>query len=90
MLNTAFIASIRETAKKYNTTIKTAIKSPHEEKGLQVVDAVCWAMYQKLELNDESYYQLIQPLIREKMVLKLNEKPHTHGTPFGDRDRATP
>jgi hypothetical protein len=81
MLNTAFVASLWETAKKHQLRIKALIKSPHEEKGLQVVDAICWAMYQKWELYDASFYQIIQDLIKAEMDFEITEKPHMYGTP---------
>jgi two-component SAPR family response regulator len=69
MLNTSFITCVRENAKNAHLTMKVSIKPPHEEKGLQVVDVLCRAIYQKYENNNDQYYQIIQPLI-----LDINEK----------------
>jgi len=49
--------------------ISIQIKAPHEEKCLQVVDFVCWALFRKREHNDESYANIIKSKIVEESPL---------------------
>lgn len=79
------IASKRETNKFLNENFRTylhsqirlnhkldieiLIKTPSQEKGLQVVDFVCWAIFRKLEHHDSSYYDLIKQKIVEENLL---------------------
>ncbi len=83
--NVIFIASKRETNKflnenfssylnhkvvnAHNVKFTVAIKTPAEEKSLQVVDFVSWAIFRKYEFNDESYYDLIKEKIMEENPL---------------------
>lgn len=74
-----FIASRRETNKSLNANFKSdllqrsgdkiklvvEIKSPQEEKGLQVVDCISWAAFAKYEHGDESYFTKIKELVVE-------------------------
>ena len=80
-----FIASKRETNKflnqnfqnylnqqvknRHKTSIEILIRSPHEEKALQVVDFVSWAIFRKYEYGDEGYYNLIKSKIIEENPL---------------------
>ena len=79
-----FIASRRETSKLLNHnflgylkrniaskpfTLDFHIKTPLQEKWLQIVDFCCWAIFQKYEKQEESYYDLIKPLIIEEKWL---------------------
>jgi len=50
---------------KHKINLKPEIKTPSEEKGLQVVDFISWAIFQKYENNEESYYNTIKDLIVE-------------------------
>ena len=81
MLNSAFVACLREIAKKKTINIKISIKPPHEEKGLQIADVVCWSTYQKYELQNEHFYDIITPLIKEEVFFSSKEKPYMHATP---------
>lgn len=45
------------------------IKSPQEEKGLQVVDLACWSIFRKYEHRDDSYYNKIKNIIIEESPL---------------------
>lgn len=45
------------------------IKTPAEEKSLQAVDFVSWAIFRKYELGDYSYYNLIKAKIIEESPL---------------------
>lgn len=80
--NIILIASKRETNKYLNTNFKEylkkniedkhgikisiEIKTPAEEKILQVVDFVSWAIYRRYEKNDNNYYQIIKNKIVEE------------------------
>ena len=73
------IASRRETNKFLNENFKNYlmqqtsgrldftvdIKTPSEEKGLQVVDFISWAVFRRYEHGDESYFEIIKKLIIE-------------------------
>ncbi len=45
------------------------IKTPYEEKVLQVVDFVSWAIFRKYEFQDDTYYQLFKRKIFEERGL---------------------
>lgn len=80
-----FIASRRETSKFLNLNfvnylknqslnnhkldIDIKIKTPFEEKGLQAVDLISWAIFRKYEYGDESYYNIIREIIIEENPL---------------------
>ena len=49
--------------------IKIEIKSPHQEKCLQIADVVCWAIFRKYEIGDVIYYNLIKNKIIEENPL---------------------
>lgn len=49
--------------------IQINIKTPSEEKILQVVDFISWSIYRKYEFNDASYYELIKNKIFEENPL---------------------
>ncbi|MFA6160058.1 MAG: DUF3800 domain-containing protein [Parcubacteria group bacterium] len=79
------IASRRETNKFLNINFKNYLKNqvknnhkvninievkiPSGEKCLQAVDFICWAIYQKRERGDESYYNIIKQKIVEESPL---------------------
>ena len=79
------IASRRETNKFLNENFKNYLKNqvrnnhkidinievkvPSSEKCLQAVDFICWAIYQKREAGDESYYNIIKQKIVEESPL---------------------
>ena len=83
--NVILIASKRETNKFLNDNfsdylnkqVKDAhgvkltikIKTPSEEKGLQAVDFISWAIFRKYEYKDAGYYNLIKNKIIEENVL---------------------
>ena len=54
---------------EHNIELTVEIKTPADEKSLQVVDFVCWAIYRKYEYGDESYYNLIKEKIKEENAL---------------------
>jgi len=57
------------TEKHNGIEIEISIKTPSEEKGLQIADFVSWAAFRKYESDDESYYNLTKNLIVEDAVL---------------------
>lgn len=79
------VASKRETNKYLNENFKTylnkqvknhhkveievVIKTPSEEKSLQVVDFVSWAIFRKYEYGDKNYYNIIRSKIMEENPL---------------------
>jgi hypothetical protein len=79
------IASKRETNKFLNENFKmylegqlenthkikinVEIKSPHEEKCLQVIDFICWSIFRWREHGDESYRNIIKKKIVEESPL---------------------
>jgi hypothetical protein len=80
-----FIASRRETSKFLNLNfinylkdqslsnhkldIEIKIKTPFEEKGLQAVDFLSWAIFRKYEYKDDGYYDTIKRIIIEENPL---------------------
>lgn len=72
-----FVASRRETNKNLNENfvsylksqnenkldIEFIIKTPYQEKGLQVVDVLSYAIYQKYENRNSDFYNIIKRLI---------------------------
>ena len=49
--------------------VKVHIRTPFEEKSLQVVDFVSWAIFRKYQYKDDSYYNLIKNKIAEENPL---------------------
>ncbi|HBU69500.1 MAG TPA: hypothetical protein DEE98_03850 [Elusimicrobia bacterium] len=83
--NITLIASKRETNKFLNENFKEylnkqinsnhqrmisiEIRTPSQEKCLQIVDFVCWAVFRKIEKKDDSYYKIISDKVREEKSL---------------------
>lgn len=59
----------RQVKLNHNERITIEIKTPSEEKCLQVVDFVCWAIFRKRQWNDNSYYELIKAKVVEENPL---------------------
>lgn len=53
----------------HNCKMKVSIKTPYEEKCLQVVDFVSWSIFRKYEKGDDSYYNIIKKMIIEENPL---------------------
>lgn len=51
------------------TEFKVEIKTPAEEKCLQAADIASWAIFRKYEYGDDSYYQMLKPIIAEENIL---------------------
>lgn len=80
--NIILVASKRETNKYLNLNFKdylkdvvknnhkldidVQIKTPSEEKSLQVVDFISWSIFRKYEFNDTDYYKIIKNIIVEE------------------------
>ena len=80
-----FIASRRETSRFLNLNfqnylesqtknnhklpITVKIKTPSEERCLQAVDFLSWAIFRKYEYNDDSYYNMLKKIIIEENPL---------------------
>ena len=58
-----------QTALNYEKGITVEIKTPSEEKALQAVDCVSWAIFRKLEFGDDTYYNTIKGKIVEENPL---------------------
>ncbi|MCX5718320.1 MAG: DUF3800 domain-containing protein [Nitrospirae bacterium] len=54
---------------RHKAKIEVLIRSPHEEKSLQAVDFVSWAIFRKYEYGDDSYYNSIKNKIVEENPL---------------------
>ena len=59
----------RQVTNMHNIKFTIDIKTPAEEKSLQVVDFVSWAIFRKYEYGDKSYYDLIKEKIMEENPL---------------------
>lgn len=53
-------------SKNHALDLEIQIKTPPEEKSLQAVDFVSWAIFRKYQHKDESYYKLIKKIIFEE------------------------
>ncbi|MDO8592683.1 MAG: DUF3800 domain-containing protein [bacterium] len=53
----------------HKINLSVEIKTPYEEKSLQAVDFVSWAIFRKYQSGDESYYNLIKQKIAEENPL---------------------
>jgi hypothetical protein len=71
-LNQNFCNYLENSSKKsHNTNIKIEIKTPHEEKCLQVVDLLSWSIFRKVEHSDDSYYEILKSkLVEENSLFK--------------------
>lgn len=56
---------INQVGENHKLSINIQIRTPQEEKCLQVADFASWAIYRKIQYNDESYYNLIKQKIVE-------------------------
>jgi Protein of unknown function (DUF3800) len=62
-----YLESNAERNHKLKLTVE--IKTPHQEKGLQAVDFVSWAIFRNHEYGDATYYDLIKSKITEESSL---------------------
>lgn len=69
-LNQNFTAYLKTKVRNnHKLDIDVEIKSPTQEKSLQVVDMLSWSVFRKYEHGDESYYNIIKPDIIEENSL---------------------
>ena len=69
-LNENFRSYLREQMKNsHRLDLHIEIKTPAEEKSLQAVDFISWAIFRRLEYGDDVYYNLIRPRIIEENPL---------------------
>ena len=59
----------RQITNNHQRVINIKIKTPAEDKCLQVVDFVCWSMFRKYERSDDGYYNIIKSKIIEESPL---------------------
>lgn len=66
-LNENFSSYLQTQLKKnHKLIVATQIRSPQEEKSLQIADFICWALFRKYERGDVLYYDLIKSKIVEE------------------------
>lgn len=53
----------------HSRTFNVEIKTPTQEKCLQVADIASWSIFRKYEYGDGSYYQILKPIIVEENAL---------------------
>ena len=58
-----------QVAGNHKLTVSINIKTPQQEKCLQVVDFICWALFRKHEHRDESYSNIIKGKVVEESPL---------------------
>jgi len=69
-LNDNFTFYLKNQAKlNHNILIDVAIKTPAEEKALQVVDFVSWSLFKKYESQNTEYYGIFKKLVVEENML---------------------
>jgi hypothetical protein len=54
---------------QHKTALTVEIRSPAEDRCLQVADFVCWSLFRKREYGDESYYNVIKQRVIEESPL---------------------
>ncbi len=59
----------RQIRNKHKGILKVSVKTPTEEKCLQAVDFLSWAIFRKYERGDDSYYNLFKKRIIEENPL---------------------
>lgn len=69
-LNQNFKSYLRaQLMENHNIDIAISVKTPHEEKALQAVDFVSWAIFRKYESKDNTYYNIIRNIVIEENPL---------------------
>jgi len=69
-LNENFKAYLHsQLAANYKVKVSISVKTPAEQKALQAVDFVSWAIFRKYEYKDDTYYNLIRGKIVEENPL---------------------
>lgn len=66
LLNDGFASYVRNKLRdNHRASISVTIKTPNQEKGLQVADCACWAIFRNREHGDDTYYNVIKSLVQE-------------------------
>ena len=60
---------LEQIKKKHNISISVQVKTPAEEKILQLADVVSWSIFRKYEFDDNTYYKMIKNRIVEESCL---------------------
>lgn len=69
-LNENFKNYLRNQAKNtHKVNLRIEIKTPFEDKALQAVDFLSWAIFRKYEYRDKTYYEIIRKKIAEENPL---------------------
>ena len=69
-LNDNFKAYLEnQTAQNHRLQLSISIKTPQEEKCLQLADMISWSIFRKCEHADETYYNLIKSKVIEESPL---------------------
>jgi len=69
-LNSNFKEYLKTQIKEnHKTNLLIEIRTPYEEKCLQVVDFLSWAIFRKYQYKDDSYYKIIHSKIFEENPL---------------------
>lgn len=69
-LNLNFVNYLKnQTLNNHKLNIAIKIKTPFEEKALQAVDVLSWAIFRKYEYGDDDYYNIIKNIIIEENPL---------------------
>ncbi len=69
IINENFLWYLTNKTKFHKIDINFFIKTPNQEKWLQIVDFMSWAIYQKYENQNEYYYHQIKKIIIEEKSL---------------------
>lgn len=59
----------RQIKNNHETEFVVEIKTPAEEKCLQAADMASWSIFRKYEYKDETFYQILKPIIIEENAL---------------------
>ncbi|MCL2654520.1 MAG: DUF3800 domain-containing protein [Coriobacteriia bacterium] len=66
-LNENFVDYLRhQAARNHSVDISVSIKTPKEEKGLQIADLLAWSFFYKYERGDASYVDIISEKVVEE------------------------
>lgn len=70
LLNDNFSSYIENKLRdNHRVAIEVTIRTPQQEKGLQVADFACWAIYRNREHGDDTYYNVIKGVIVQESPL---------------------
>jgi len=59
----------RQIKSNHGAEFKVEIKTPAQEKCLQAADIASWSIFRKYEYSDDTYYQILKPIIVEENAL---------------------